>query len=283
MKGATYCLGQFSALDISLLCYYNSLTMGLTRSSAGTLYNQILAALVGAIRAGEIGVGDKLPTEADLVDTYGVSRTTARRALDELHRQGLVRREPGRGTFLADPKIHADLPYLHSFSEEIRRLGYEPGARLLTREEVVADPKIAERLGVGAGSPAMYVRRLRTADGHPIFVCDSHLPLERFPALRQADYSVNSLYKLFEEVVGKRISRAAQWISAGAADAEVAELLELEAGSPILKLERVTYVAREEPVESVGAHFHPERYRHYSELVPQPVMVADLTGREGKG
>lgn len=250
--------------------------MNLMRSSAGTLYHQILAELMGSIRAGDIGVGDKLPTEADLSGTYGVSRTTARRALDELHRQGLVRREPGRGTFLADPKIHADLPYLHSFSEEIRRLGYEPGVRLLNRKESAADERDAARLDVGVGTPVMYVRRLRTADGHPIFVCDSHLPLERCPALRGADYSVNSLYKLFEEVVGKKIVRAAQWISAGNADKEVAELLELDIGAPVLTLERVTYVEGEEPVESVRAYFHPERYRHYSELVPQPVMIADL-------
>jgi DNA-binding GntR family transcriptional regulator len=71
----------------------------LSRSSAGTLYHQILLELTDRIESGEIGVGDRLPSEADLVAEFGVSRTTARRALDELRRQGLVRWEPGRGRF----------------------------------------------------------------------------------------------------------------------------------------------------------------------------------------
>ncbi len=72
-----------------------------------------------------------MPSEADLVSDFGVSRTTARWALDELRRQGLVRREPGRGTFLASPRLRSNLAYLHSFTEEIERWGYTPGARLV--------------------------------------------------------------------------------------------------------------------------------------------------------
>ena len=106
----------------------------LSRSSAGTLYHQILLGLTEQIESGEIGVGDRLPSEADLVSDFGVSRTTARRALDELRRQGLVRREPGRGTFLASPRLRSNLAYLHSFTEEIERWGYTPGARLISRE-----------------------------------------------------------------------------------------------------------------------------------------------------
>ncbi|MBA2782477.1 MAG: GntR family transcriptional regulator [Rubrobacteraceae bacterium] len=107
----------------------------LSRSSAGTLYQQLLRVLRVRIESGDIGVGDRLPSEADLVRDHGVSRTTARRALDELRRQGLVRREPGRGTFLDTPRLWSNLAYLHSFSEEIERWGYRPGARLVAREE----------------------------------------------------------------------------------------------------------------------------------------------------
>jgi len=77
----------------------------LVRSSEGTLYQQVLSRLIEAIESGKISAGDKLPTEAELVQSYGISRTTARRALDELRRQGLVRREPGKGTFRAGPVL----------------------------------------------------------------------------------------------------------------------------------------------------------------------------------
>ena len=124
----------------------------LSRTNAGTLYHRLLGVLRGRIESGEIGVGDRLPSEADLVSAFGVSRTTARRALDELRRQGLVRREPGRGTFLASPRLRSNLAYLHSSSEEIERWGYTPGARrLILREERKANDEIAGRLEIEVG------------------------------------------------------------------------------------------------------------------------------------
>ena len=177
----------------------------LSRSSAGTLYHQILLELTDRIESGEIGVGDRLPSEADLVVEFGVSRTMARRALDELRRQSLVRREPGRGTFLASPRLRSNLAYLHSFSEEIERWGYTPGVWLVSREERIAGEEVAASLGVVAGEKVLFVRRLRLAARRPIFVCASHLPVTRFPMLKDADYEAISLSRLFEERIGRKI------------------------------------------------------------------------------
>jgi GntR family transcriptional regulator len=245
----------------------------LSRSSAGTLYHQLLGILRGRIESGEIGVGDRLPSEADLVSDFGVSRTTARRALDELRREGLVRREPGRGTFLASPRLRSNLAYLHSFTQEIERWGYKPGARLVSREERRADEEVAARLEIGAGDEVLFVRRLRLADERPIFVCDSYLPVGRFPGLKDADYGAVSLSKLFEERTGRKVENARQWIGAATATSDVAALLEIPAGIPVLRVLRVTLVTGDEPIEQVEAHFHPERYQHYNELTTRPVEV----------
>ncbi|MBA2442374.1 MAG: GntR family transcriptional regulator [Rubrobacter sp.] len=239
---------------------------GLSRGSEGTLYHQVLTELLGAIDSGGIEVGERLPSEADLVERYGVSRTTARRALDELRRQGMVRREPGRGTFLANPQLRSDLAYLYSFSDEIKRWGYTPGARLVSREVVEADERVSDRLSVEVGERVLYVRRLRLADGRPIFVCDSHLPISRFPELEAADYGSTSLHKLFEETTGRRVAKARQWILAASIPPDIASLLEVEPGTPVLKVERVALYENEVPVEEVVAFFHPERYQHYNEL-----------------
>ncbi len=247
----------------------------LSRTSAGTLYHQILQGLIGRIESGEIGVGDRLPSEADLVAEFGVSRTTARRALDELRRQGLVRREPGRGTFLASPRLRSNLAYLHSFSEEIERWGYTPGVRLISQEERDAEEEVAARLGVEVGARVLFVRRLRLADERPIFVCDSYLPIERFPALKDADYGTVSLTRLLEERTGRKVEHARQWIGAATAAEDVAVLLEIQAGVPVLMIRRVTCVTGEEPAEVVEAFFHPERYQHYNELSAWP---AEVTG-----
>ena len=238
----------------------------LLRSSVGTLYHQILSRLHERIESGDIGVGEKLPSEADLERDYGVSRTTARRALDELRRQGLVRREPGRGTFLVGPRLSSDLARLYSFSEEIRRRGHEPGARLVLREEAGADEEVASRLGVEPGERVLCVRRLRLADERPIFVGDSYLPIGRFPVLEGANYDAISLSRLFRETFGTEVDRARQWIGAAAAAGSVASLLELEEGAPVLKVSRVSWVSGGAPVEYVKAFFHPKRYQHYNEL-----------------
>lgn len=246
----------------------------LSRSNVGTLYHQLLSELVEQIESGDIGVGDRLPSEADLERDYSVSRTTARRALDELRRQGLVRREPGRGTFLASPRLRSDLAYLYSFSEEIERWGYRPGARLISQKEIGADKTVGKRLEVEPGEKVLYVRRLRLADEQPIFVCDSYLPVGRFPELRDADYGSVSLQALFEATTGRKVARAHQWIEAAAAPRDIAGLLEIEASTPVLKIERVAFVEGDRPIENVEAFFHPERYRHYNELSSQPVGMA---------
>ena len=181
-----------------------------------------------------------------------------------------MRREPGRGSFLASPRLRSDLAYLCSFSEEIEHWGYEPGARLVSQKETGADKTIAKRLVVEPGEVVLYVRRLRLADGQLIFVSGSYLPIIRFPKLRDADYSSVSLRELFENTTGRKFARAQQWIEA-AAPGDVAGLLGIEAGAPVLKIERVTFVDGEEPVENVEAFFHPERYRHYDELSSRPL------------
>lgn len=214
-----------------------------------------------------------MPSEADLVQEFGVSRTTARRALDELRRQGMVRREPGRGTFLASPRLRSNLAYLHSFTEEIERWGYMAGARLISREERTADEEVAARLEVAVGEKVLFVRRLRLADGRPIFVCDSHLPLGRFPELKDADYGTVSLSKLFEEKTGQKVEHARQWMGAAAATPNVANLLEIAPGTPVLKVKRVTLVTGGMPIEVVEAYFHPKRYQHYNEFSTQPVEI----------
>ena len=116
------------------------------------------------------------------------------------------------------------------------------------------------------GDEVLFVRRLRLADERPIFVCDSYLPVGRYPALRDADYGTVSLSKLFQERTGRNIESSRQWIGAATATSDVAALLEIPAGIPVLRVRRITLVTGDAPIELVEAHFHPERYQHYNEL-----------------
>ena len=119
---------------------------------------------------------------------------------------------------------------------------------------------------IEVGEEVLFVRRLRLADERPIFVCDSYLPVDRFPALKDADYGTLSLSGLFEGRTGLKIEHSRQWIGAARATPDVTALLEIPAGVPVLKVRRITLVTGDAPVEFVEAHFHPERYQHYNEL-----------------
>jgi GntR family transcriptional regulator len=240
----------------------------LTRSSEGTLHGQLYRTLVDKIKRGEVKPGDRLPTEAELVSTYAVSRTTARRALDELRRAELVERCPGRGTFVALPKLQAAIPHLHSVTAEIELLGYQPGSRLISVKDGTADEALAALLGVAVHDPVLFVKRLRTADGRPFYFAESALNVTAFPELRTADFSPPSLslYRLFEQTTGRSVSRVVQWLSAVGATREVADHLELRPRAPVLQLERVLFLDAEIAVEMVRAFFLGKTYKYYTEL-----------------
>jgi DNA-binding GntR family transcriptional regulator len=243
-------------------------------SGTGTLYQQLVEPLLRRIEAGELSAGGRLPTEAQLMREHAVSRTTARRALDELRLRGLVSREAGRGTFVTAPSIRVDLPYLHTVAGEIERMGHRPGVLLLDRAERLAGETIASRLGIGPRDPVLRLRRLVTADDHPMVVCDSHLNLARFPRLADAELPL-SVIDVVGTCTGERIRRARHWVGAAGAAVEVARLLGMRRTAPVLMLERIVEVGDGIVVETARAYLHPGRCRSYGEVAPPPLADGD--------
>lgn len=244
---------------------------GLRPSDAGTLHGQIYRELSERITSGRAKPGDRMPTEAELTSTYGVSRTTARRALDDLRRIGLVERAPGRGTFVAHPRVAAPIPHLHSLTAEVEALGFRAGSVQLGLEEGVAGDELASQLRLAAQDAVLFFRRLRTANEQPFFVARSAINVTRFPELRSIDFSSPSLSLLesYERLTGRRPARATQWVSATAAGSAVAEALGCRTGEPTLLFERVLYLDGDVPVEHVSAHFRTS-YKYYTEMVAAP-------------
>lgn len=242
----------------------------LTRSSEGTLHSQIYRTLANRIRSGDVRPGDRLPTENELMSVYSVSRSTARRALDELRREELVDRAPGKGTFVALPKIRASIPNLHSITAEIEQLGYRAGSKLIAVREGRANATAAAKLELIENDAVLFLKRLRTADDRPFYFAEFILNSTAFPKLLNADYKAPSLslYRLFEEVAGRPVERVTQWLSAVGAPRAVARHLGVSVGSPLLQLERILFVERNVPIELVTAWFVGGAYKYYSELTP---------------
>src|SRR5580658_9893894 len=157
----------------------------LVRGFGTTVHAQIEDWLAGAIAAGQLAPGDRLPPEHDLAAWLGVSRMTLRHALSELAQRGLVTRTVGRhgGTFVAEPKLDQDVTTLAGFSEQLRRHGMVAGARVLAAAQVPAGPAAAAALEPPDGEDAYEVRRLRLADGRPMVLEHSVFPARLFPGL----------------------------------------------------------------------------------------------------
>lgn len=237
------------------------------RTATGSLYGQLYNDLVDKISAGEWKVGDKIPTEAELCELYGVSRITVRRALNELLQKGLIRREIGRGTFVEEPVTVSPRTQIYSFTNEIIRLGYKPGVQLIKQERRTASESVAQDLRINPGDPVIYVRRLRTANEAPLFVADSFLNFHEFPQLGKADFSGLSIAEIIRGSLNKKAIRVEQWINTCLASKSIAALLCLDNKSPVLKMKRIVYIEGGTPVETVEAYFHPQHYTHYSEVI----------------
>ncbi|MCC5952254.1 MAG: GntR family transcriptional regulator [Acidimicrobiia bacterium] len=128
--------------------------------------------------------GSRVPSEHELVDLHGISRLTARAALQELERRHLVRRVRGAGTFVArriEYRIAADTP--PSWSETVRRAGGVPRNELLATEVVAADGEVADALGLAPGAPVVRVDRRGWVDGEQAGISSSHFPADRFTDL----------------------------------------------------------------------------------------------------
>lgn len=211
--------------------------------------------------------GSPLPPERALMDTYGVSRATVRRALDLLAADGLVTRVQGAGTFVADPATVSKSIALTSFTEDIEARGMRPGSRLLHVVRQAADADIAQDLGLSPGAPIVHVSRLRTADGTPMCVENAWLPAALLPddlstlgaQSHAGGRAETSLYALLE-AAGIVPETAEQTIRATVVDEDQAAQLGVAPQSPAFLVTRVTRDGSGRAIERGHSVYRADRY-----------------------
>ncbi len=228
------------------------------------LYLQLKAAIEERIRTGALSPGQALPSERRLSQMLGVSRLTVRRALDELVAGGVLTRRQGSGTYVT-PRVEQPLSVLSGFSEDMRARGMVPGSRWVKRERGQASPTEAMTLSLAPGEPVVRLLRVRTADGRPMAVEHAVIPA-RF--LNDPNEVGESLYAALKQR-GFAPARALERIRAVAATDRVAELLGVETGTPVLYIERVSYLADGTPLEFTRSHYRGDRYDFVAELRSQ--------------
>jgi GntR family transcriptional regulator len=203
--------------------------------------------------------GDRLPSDAELVAEFGVSRMTARNAMQRLAEEGLVAREPGRGSFVATPATHRRTDRLMTFTREMTRRGRIPSSRLLARAIRPSTRAEAAALALAPGEPVVEVRRIRLADNEPIALESAILVASCAPSVLNADLEHGSLHAAIS-AGGQTLRRGSGTVAAGAATAEDARLLDIRRGDPLLIERRVIVDDDGRRIEATESRYPADRY-----------------------
>ncbi|MFO7273658.1 MAG: GntR family transcriptional regulator [Bacillota bacterium] len=213
----------------------------LDKQSPTPLYNQLVDHLIRMIQT-SMKPGDRMPSEREVCEKYGVSRTTVRAAFSELEDLGYIYRRHGKGTFVSALwKEMQNLSEIYSFTEHMKRLGMKPETRILSFEQGVANQSTAERLQISEGSAIYRLRRLRLADGLPMMLELTFIPAYLFPGLTRELLESMPLYDLYSRRFNQEIKYADEEFYASLIQDKEAELLGVPAGSACLRLVRTTY------------------------------------------
>lgn len=226
------------------------------------LYVQLMEELETSIRNGIYKPGDKIMTEAEMAKEYGVSLITVRKAVGSLMEKGLVVRKQGKGTFVTKPKYSRNMKKLQSFTEMCEQMGVKPGAQVLENRLIMADKKVADRLGIEPGSNVVYISRLRLADGEPVQVEKSYFPL-KYAFLLEEDLNNGSMFECLKEKAGAKVASSEKMIELCRATAEEAALMDVKKGDYLLFVKSTAYDENGEPMYAGIQLINGDRFSLY--------------------
>lgn len=230
------------------------------------LYTQVERAMAADIAGGALSPGDQLPPEDRLIGRFGVSRTTIRKAIENLVARGLVEIRRGKGTFVSEPKITQDLTELTGFAEDMVVLGRQPTARLLDKRIVPATKDVARQLEIPLGSQVWRIERVRLADGVAMSFDETYLPLDIGEKIVGNDLDAEPIFALLEDKYEMPLVEARYQLEAVAADGHVGSALGVAAGSPIFLIERTSFTQGQRPIDYEKLYYRGDLIRFATRL-----------------
>ncbi len=234
------------------------------------LYAKVEAALASDISSGLLPPGGQLPPEDQLIQRFGVSRTTIRKAIENLVSGGWVEIRRGKGTFVAQRRITQELTELTGFVEDMQALGRTPTARLLDKRLVPADAEVARRLAMPPGGMVMRIQRVRLADGVAVSFDETYLPREIGEKVAAHDLDAEPIFSLLEDKYESPLTEAEYRLEAVTATPEVARALAVSPGSAIFLIERTSYTEGHRPIDYEKLHYRGDLISFVTRLARRP-------------
>ena len=222
------------------------------------LWAQLLADLRRRLAAGEFS--SQVPTDADLMGEYEVSRHTVREALRRLQQEGVISRERGRGTFVTAPAIERSwgTGVVYSLFRSVESQGFEQRSKVIDLSETT-DDEVAGRLATRAGAKLVRLERLRLVDGQPLAHDIVWLPATVARPLLGVDFTHTALYDELATRCGVRLSAGKEWVKAVVPDKRQRDLLGLGARQAVFSMERLSHIG-DRPVEWRETTVRGDRY-----------------------
>ncbi|WP_176038257.1 GntR family transcriptional regulator [Brucella tritici] len=234
------------------------------------LYARVETSLADDIAAGILPTGSQLPPEDRLIERFGVSRTTVRKAVENLVARGLVEIRRGKGTFVAQPKVTQELTELTGFVEDMQALGRAATAQLLDKEIVPADADVARQLALPSGALVMRIRRVRLADGVAMSLDETYLPREIGEKIVTHDLDVEPIFTLLEDRYDLPLVEAEYRLEAVSAAPDVAAALGVKPGSAVFLIERTSFTEGHRAIDYEKLHYRGDLISFVTRLARRP-------------
>lgn len=237
--------------------------MGLDRESPTPLYLQLRDILASRITEGSLGPGDALPSERQLCDDFGLSRTTVREALRQLARLGMTSTVPGRGAFVRSsrPELAVRVS-LRSFVAELCRQGMEPSSKVLGAKLIESpSPSLIDRMALEPGDEVVKLEQLGWVDDMPLALHTHHLNHRFCPGILRRNLSQAPVFDLLPIAYDLTLAYAEEEAYATLANERERELLELSHPCAVLRTERTTFLDTGDVIGFTEASYRGELYR----------------------
>lgn len=224
------------------------------------LYYQLETILRKRILSGEFQLDVPLPSEELLGKEYEVSRITVRHALSALEQEGIITRKRGKGTFVSEKARSLESPRLSGFIEDIISMGIKTKTKLIDLSWMTAPENVRERLKLRKQDQTLRIEKVRLIKGNSFSHVFNYLPPDIGKNIPSDKLTEKPLLMILEDDLNIRVDTAIQTVEATIADAQLATLLEIRVGEPLLKVERTVFDVKQRPVEYVSVLYRADKY-----------------------
>jgi GntR family transcriptional regulator len=236
------------------------LNFELDSSSFVPYYAQIVDHIRSLVKEGRLREGQVFCSEGDIARELSISKMPVRQAFQKLRSEGLLIIAKGKKPVIGSGRVPWNFQQLRGFSEEMRRRGLVPSARLLSLHLQDPELEVAQALKLTPGEQVYSVKRLRLVNDEPVAVVTSFLPARIFSGLDKQDLEKRSLYEIFERTYNRKLQWAEEVIGAVTASADDAHALQAKPGSPLLLIKETTYDGQAIPIEFSVSLLRGDRY-----------------------